>query len=250
MTMRLLLVLALLSAPWAAQAQNEHYVGIAYAPHGGAERYREEHWVVRDNAQQERLVLYRCPDGAAFARKWVRGALDDPAPDFALFDQREGYREGASLRNGERYVYVQARAGATMQSQKLPAAPDPVIDAGFDAWLRQHWDAPTVPLQFLLPSRLAWVPLEVQARDLPDARERTFRLRLDAWYGFAAPPLRVTYDRDSRRLRRFEGVSNLRDSNGGTQTVRIEFPPEAILPPPTRQDLDAASATPLTGRCD
>ena len=42
MTMRLLLMLALLSAPWAAQAQNEHYVGIAYAPHGGAERYREE----------------------------------------------------------------------------------------------------------------------------------------------------------------------------------------------------------------
>ena len=138
MTMRLLLMLALLSAPWAAQAQNEHYVGIAYAPHGGAERYREEHWVVRDHAQQERLVLYRCPDGAAFARKWVRGALDDPAPDFALFDQREGYREGASLRNGERYVYVQARAGAAMQSQKLPAAADPVIDAGFDAWLRQH----------------------------------------------------------------------------------------------------------------
>ena len=56
MTMRLLLMLALLSAPWAAQAQNEHYVGIAYAPHGGAERYREEHWVVRDHAQQERLV--------------------------------------------------------------------------------------------------------------------------------------------------------------------------------------------------
>ena len=75
-------------------------------------------------------------------------------------------------------------------------------------------------------------------------------IRDSAWYGFAAPPLRVTYDRDSRRLRRFEGVSNLRDGNGGTQTVRIEFPPEAILPAPTRQDLDAASATPLTGRCD
>ncbi|MRU29899.1 hypothetical protein FGW84_00980, partial [Xylella fastidiosa subsp. multiplex] len=62
-------------------------------------------------------------DGAAFARKWVRGAIDDPAPDFALFDQRDGYREGVSTRAGGRHVYVQAHAGAKMQSQILaPAA--------------------------------------------------------------------------------------------------------------------------------
>ncbi|WP_373848279.1 hypothetical protein, partial [Achromobacter insuavis] len=84
MTMRpdlplaLLLALILPLAPLGAQAANEHYLGYAYAPHGGAERYREEHWVVRDGARQTRLVLYRCPDGAAFARKWVRGGVDDP----------------------------------------------------------------------------------------------------------------------------------------------------------------------------
>lgn len=246
----LLLALILPLAPLGAQAANEHYLGYAYAPHGGAERYREEHWVVRDGARQTRLVLYRCPDGAAFARKWVRGGVDDPAPDFALFDQRDGYREGASRRDGERHVYMQARASAAMQSQKLPAVADPVIDAGFDAWLRAHWDPPAAPLQFLVPSRLAWVPLEVQVRDQPEPGQRTFRLRLDAWYGFAAPPLRVTYDRDSRRLRRFEGPSNLRDGNGGTQTVRIEFPADAEQAPPTQQDMDAAAATPLTGRCN
>ncbi len=250
--MRHLLLLAwLLPLPsLAAPPANEHYVGTAYAPHGGAERYREEHWVIRDGGQQTRLVLYRCPDGAAFARKWVRGAVDDPAPDFALFDQRDGYREGVSTRPDGRHVYVQARAGATMQSQILAPAADPVIDAGFDAWLRAHWDPPATPLQFLLPSRLDWVPLQVQARDAPESGERSFRLRLDAWYGFAAPPLRVTYDSGTRRLRRFEGVSNLRDANGGTQTVRIEFPPDAVLAPPSRQDQDAAAATPLTGRCN
>ncbi|WP_373790380.1 hypothetical protein [Achromobacter insuavis] len=246
----LLLALILPLAPLGAQAANEHYLGYAYAPHGGAERYREEHWVVRDGARQTRLVLYRCPDGAAFARKWVRGGVDDPAPDFALFDQRDGYREGVSSRGAERHAYVQARASATTRSQALPPAEDAVIDAGFDAWLRAHWDPPATPLRFLVPSRLALMPLEVQARDVPGQREGVFRLRLDAWYGFAAPPLRVTYDRDSRRLRRFEGPSNLRDGNGGTQTVRIEFPADAELAPPTQQDMDAAAATPLTGRCD
>ena len=119
-------------------------------------------------------MLYRCPDGAAFARKWVRGGVDDPAPDFALFDQRDGYREGASRRDGDRHVYMQARASAAMQSQKLPAVADPVIDAGFDAWLRAHWDPSAAPLQFLVPSRLAWVPLEVQVRDQPEPGKTGF----------------------------------------------------------------------------
>lgn len=246
--MRSLLALVLL-APLGAVAANQHYLGYAYDSRDGAERYREEHWVVREGGRQLRLVLYRCPGGAAFARKWVRGAIDDPAPDFALYDQRDGYREGVDSRHGARYVYVQAHAGAPMQSQKLRAVDDAVVDAGFDAWLRANWQPPAAPLRFLLPSRLDWMPLTVQARDAAGQGERSFRLRLDAWYGFAAPALRVTYDSASRRLLRFEGPSNLRDGNGGTQTVRIEFPADAIRPPPSAQDMEAAAATPLVSRC-
>lgn len=245
--MRRLLAVLLLT-PLAASAANEHYVGYAYDSRDGAERYREEHWVVREGGRQVRLVLYRCPGGEAFARKWVRGAVDDPAPDFALYDQRDGYREGVDTRLGRRTVYVQARAGAPMRSRPLPAVADAVVDAGFDAWLRANWQPPAAPLHFLVPSRLEWMPLTVQARAAGEG-ERSFRLRLDAWYGFAAPALRVTYDSASRRLRRFEGPSNLRDGNGGTQTVRIEFPADAVRPPPAAQDLDAAAATPLVSRC-
>ncbi|MDG9967876.1 hypothetical protein N7638_07530 [Achromobacter mucicolens] len=247
--MRSLLVLVLL-APLGASAANQHYVGYAYDSRDGVERYREEHWLVRDGARQDRLVLYRCPGGAAFARKWVRGAVDDPAPDFALYDQRDGYREGVDTRQGVRTVYVQPRAGAPMQHRTLPLVDDAVVDAGFDAWLRANWQPPARPPRFLVPSRLDWMPLTVQARDAASQAERSFRLRLDAWYGFAAPTLRVTYDIPSRRLLRFEGPSNLRDGNGGTPVVRIEFPADAIRPPPSKRDLEAAAATPLVARCE
>lgn len=245
---RSLLLLCL--APLTVYAANEHYLGYAYDAQDGSLRYQEEHWVMREAGRQQRLVLYRCPDGRAFARKWVRGAVDDPAPDFTLYDERDGYREGVATRDGQRYVYVQASAGATMQSRQLPATAGAVIDAGFDPWLRSNWDAPPSPMAFLVPSRQAYLDLSVNARDLPRDGERSFRLRLDAWYGFAAPPLQVFYDSDGRRLRRFEGLSNLRDANGGTQTVRIEFPPEAMQPPPSAQAVNAASETPLVRRCD
>lgn len=184
--MRSLLALVLL-APLGAVAANQHYLGYAYDSRDGAERYREEHWVVREGGRQLRLVLYRCPGGAAFARKWVRGAIDDPAPDFALYDQRDGYREGVDSRHGARYVYVQAHAGAPMQSQKLRAVDDAVVDAGFDAWLRANWQPPAAPLRFLLPSRLDWMPLTVQARDAAGQGSAASGC---AWMpGMALPPL-------------------------------------------------------------
>ena len=58
--------------------------------------FREQHLVrFADGAPDERLVMYRCLDGKAFARKRVRYADTPEAPSFQLEDARSGYREGA-----------------------------------------------------------------------------------------------------------------------------------------------------------
>jgi hypothetical protein len=44
------------------------------------------------------------------------------------------------------------------------------------------------------------------------------------------PPVTVSYDADTRRLRRYEGVSNIRNRDGENYSVRIEFPREAGEP--------------------
>ena len=78
--------------------------GLARAPGGGALLYREQHWLrLREGRPLERLVLYRCPNGVAFARKQVDYRGSAPAPAFALEDARSGYREGLR-RTGPRTV--------------------------------------------------------------------------------------------------------------------------------------------------
>ncbi|WP_144630866.1 hypothetical protein [Bordetella genomosp. 13] len=249
------LFLAALCAASAVHAQGrapaaEHYSGIALGD-DGRQAYREAHWVLRADGRQMRLVLYLCPDGRPFARKWVRGAVGDAAPDFALEDGRDGYLEGA--RDG--VVYTRASAAAPRESLRLQRPADPVIDAGFDDYLRTHWDglqAGTVgTIDFLVPGRHAFLRLKLRAEDgMADATPvRIFRLRLDAWYGFAAPTLELTYRAADRRLLRFVGISNLRDGNGGSQHVRIDFPDELRAAAPTRQDMDDAAALALVPRC-
>lgn len=243
---------------------NQHFLGIAYATEDGSELYREEHWVSRKQGREARLVQYQCSDGSPFARKWVRGATDDPAPDFDLYDQRDQYREGvrradAQRTGAAREVYVQKGGTQRPQSAPVPAQPGLVIDAGFDAYVRTHWAAllasqePVVP--FLVPSRLAVYDLKLSGAEsrpataADDGPVYRFRLKLDAWYGFAAPAVLMTYTASDRCLRRFEGVSNIRSANGGSLNVRIEFPPSERYAAPSQEEINAAAAQPLVPRC-
>lgn len=232
-----------------------HMEGRAF-DHDGHLLYRESHWQFDAPDGPTGLVLYRCPDGAPFARKWVRDHGQPQAPDFDLYDARQGYREGVRRRaDGRREVYVQRDAHAAEHAALLKEKPLPVIDAGFDAFLRGHWDslAPqaslTVP--FLLPSRLGTLDFKVTriADAVVDGQPaRRFRLGLAGLIGFALPHLDVAYAAASRTLLRFEGIANIRDVDGRNLHVRIEFPPQEAGPA-SAAGLAAAEHEALSGRC-
>lgn len=222
-----------------------------FAARDGRLLYTETHWT-RGDASPERWVLYRCADGKPFARKQVTPPAGI-APNFALQDARGRYREGVRGAAGGRIVYQQA-AGAAEQARRLGVPADGVIDAGFDAAIRRHWEAlmrgQVLQLQFLVPSRQRFFPVKVQRvgsiqRDQL-AAER-LRMTLDAWFGFAVPAVELVYARGERRLLEFLGTGNLRDARGRHPQVRIVF--DAATRRVPRPDLDAARALPLTDAC-
>lgn len=225
----------------------DHYEGLAYAK--GTQRllYREEHWLHRGGS--ERLVLYRCPDGEPFARKRVSG--EGAAPDFEFFDARTGYAEGVRTRGGRREVFTRASADAPERRSPFLPKDVQIIDAGFNSFVRQQWDALAPPkatrVSFLLPSRLR--PVDFMLHPYEGASgARSYRLSLDAWYGRALPSISVTYAQRGNRLLRFEGIGNIRDSAGNYPPVRIEFP-EANRRQASDGERVVAASAPLATRC-
>lgn len=239
-----------------AHAGARSYEGYAYSENGDTLLYRESHWLYTANGVGEQLILYRCADGAPFARKRVDSASGPATPDFEMVDARNGYREGAHTRDGRREAFIQADAQAPQRTVTVSFRENTVIDAGIDAFVRANWDslsdAGITPLSFLVPSQLGYV--DFSAKKLRDGRlgerdVRWFRFSLASWYSFAAPHLEFGYDLHTRDLREYRGPSNIHIDGSSRTNVRIDFPPAERRMDVAQEEIERAAGMPLTGRC-
>ena len=224
--------------PALAQA-DRGYVGLAVDLRDATPMY-EEHHLLRGTPQApvERLVVYRCPSGVAFARKHVRYDANPLAPEFALDDVRFGYREGAERRDGALVAFVRRDVASAEARQRVEATPRLVIDAGFDELVRLRWDAlqrgDSVPLDFLVPSRgrsYRFTIKRIGARLIEGEPASVFRLGLGGMLGWFAPDLEVSYRDADRRLMQFAGLTNIRENRDDSLSARIDFPAQREFVP-------------------
>lgn len=243
------LALTLLAAPLAASAaQIRAYVGEARSA-DDALIYEEHHLVRLDGEQPvERLVTYRCTDGQPFARKLVTYGNPVHAPTFRLDDHRFGYVEGFD----DGVVFVRAGTAAEEQRAVIKASAALVVDAGFDEFVREHWDTlqrgASVPLEFLVPSRLSSYKFKlrkVRSEAMFGAPASVFELAVSGLLGWFADPLEVGYRDSDRRLMHFKGLTNIRKTLDSNIVAQIRFPPAREDDSQTQASIDTARAEPL-----
>lgn len=219
-----------------ADASYERHVGLAMGYTDGRRLYDEEHLLKMQGADVlERVVLYRCPDGEPFARKHMRTGAAPLQPTFEMQDARLGYVEGFQAIEQGWEVYFQRAADRPRDSERLEVPAEGVVDAGFDAFVRQRWEAllsgKKLKIAFLVPSRLDFLDFKVQhLRAETEAGEpaQVFRLALSGMLGWFVDGIDVWYADADRRLLRFDGLSNVRAPDGANYTARIRFPKDRI----------------------
>jgi hypothetical protein len=232
--MRLMMLsscLMMLSATCMADFEVRYEQGKAWNSDKTKVLYYESHWTTSENAVlKNRTVLYRCVDGTAFARKEINYARSTLAPEFSFNDVRFNYQEGLRWQKDRPELWF-VRNG--QRQQKLLSNSDKLVaDAGFDVFVKNQWPALSAArrqsLQFAVPSRLTSYAFNLQRiNSLPFNKEpaQSFKLSIDGWLGFVAPNIEITYSRNSKRLLRFKGLSNILN-NQGEKPVNaiIEFP--------------------------
>lgn len=250
-----LLLAATLCLPAGVTAAPVRFEGAAHAVTDGRLLYREVHWQASPRDGDERLVLYLCPGGQPFARKWMPASTIAQVRGYRLEDRRSGQAATVDVSDGAVAIRWQEATAEPPRQRQLALEPQAVVDAGFDAAVRRHWPAmmrgEPVRLAFLMPGRQRWVPVRVQRLggvSWQGVPAQSIRVSVDAWYGFAAPTLALVYADADRRLLEFRGTSNLRDEGGRYPEVRVSFRDAAVPGDPAQWRRD--QQRPLVARCD
>lgn len=234
----LLLTLMLACSIPLAQASEPRWrvTGDAQRLDNGAPAYREIH----DIAAIEHTVRYEAPDGRLLASKQLDYGQGLNTPVYELEDVRFQRRTGSRWQDGQ-FVVFRAQQDKPVREQTLAAAPDLVIDAGFDHFIRAHWDrlvaGEAVPFSFAVADPL--VTLAMAMRAVPASESAIAEKHDDYRYfvassrnrliGWAIPDIHVAYDANDKLLRIYQGLSNLTDDRDQRQNVLIRYRYEPVV---------------------
>lgn len=207
-------------------------VGYAYAAGSGELIYTEHHqewW--KGNRILRDTVTYRDPEGSVIGEKHVDFRTGDDAPEFLLRNIRTGHSEGARAKSKQLEVSFKQAQGAPLKSEALNLPKGAIVDAGFDRFVENNWDAlmrgDTFVRPFLIPSRLQFMDFRIRrVDDGRDPERATFEMAIDSpLVRLFAPSIKVAYQTNGRTLLEYDGVSNMRNSDGENLDVKIRFNP-------------------------
>lgn len=217
--------------PWA--------IGTAWSTDQSQVLYREVHFAENTNLELTTRVEYRRDDNDLFAEKTIDYSVSVTAPAISQIDYRNDARIVTRHPNPEPGPVVELEVrphdSDEVQTDTFDYEEGLIIDAGFDPFVRQHWDrlvdGRRVTTDFLVPARMDTVHISISKTNNSDCNfpsqamhcfviKPAGFLRVVSWF---VDPIHIAYHADTRRLLMFEGVSNFRDDAGEPRNALIHF---------------------------
>ena len=217
--------LLILSFSASLAAEREVHWGEARSRQGELV-YRERHSVTSEGGQvMTSLTEYFSPAGQLLATMESDYSRNLSMPTYVFDDLRRGYREGLRDEDGEYIIFKKAKDGEE-ETEAITNTQDVFSCQGWHYYLVNNLavlERDNVELNLILPSELKAFPFEIQrVRSEGDRVEAV--LKLNHWlFRYFAPTLQLVYDSKSRKLVEYRGISNILDSKGDRQDVRIVY---------------------------
>jgi hypothetical protein len=210
-----------------AAEQVERFRGDAYDLKTGKFVYSENHSAYyQSGVHVYSRVSYRDPSGKEFASKMIRFHPNKLQPTYELRDTRDGYVEGIRREGGKTVYYARRKTDQPMQERAIATPAPAVFDAGFDYFVQENFDricaGNNMSFYFAVPAELDYFRLRVSRKETGELCR--INLELDNFIlRQLVKPIKIWYDTKERRLRKYEGISNINGPDGKSLKVRIVF---------------------------
>lgn len=202
-------------------AQELRFSGQAYDLESGELLYSEHHRVqlTQEGRYSSSTASYRYPDGREIAKKELDYSSNPLSPVLQFDDFRA--QTSLSVRPESNQLLLDEVQGddSRLEVVELPEDGPLVVDAGFDQLVMSNWSklvsGQVLEFDFLALSRASLVPFKVEMI-AGDEDTVTLAIAPQNWLiGLLMDPIRLVYERDTARLLRYYGVTNIPVSEDG-----------------------------------
>jgi hypothetical protein len=208
-------------------------IGEAFDLDSNKPLYSETHCVSGDALMRE--VIYKDAANQLIAYKVLDYATGSNTPSYVQHNVYSQDSIAVELEQ-ERQEIIFTATDAERPDQPSVSSVKPgnalpvVIDAGFDAFVRENWHSLVAgerkQFQFPFAARESVVELSIASASCSYATEtdQCFTLELNNWLlSMLADPIELGYDAKLQRLARFRGISNISDDAGEALAVDIHY---------------------------
>lgn len=206
-------------------------VGVAKAPNGNF-LYCE----LVDQTNQHELRIDYVKDKNIFASKELKYTTNTTMPSVRQKDFRFGEVREAEVTEEKIKLHYQASSDKKNFSAAIARKDVDVIDAGFDNFVRIHWDelqsGKTLSINFASIAHLKALPLRISSQPLgkcgrnvssTQSTNYCFYVEIDnAFLRMLLGNIKLIYDHQ-RKLEEFNGVVNILGEKESNQTAKIHY---------------------------
>ena len=207
-------------------------VGYAYDKNGENLLYTEHHHEVRgEGLVSKSRVLYKKINGEVFAEKDLDFSIDFFLPEFSLLNSKTGHNEVTRYVDDNYQVSFVKNSEARRKEKPLNYSSGAISDAGFDNFITSHWgeiaSGQEYTRDFLIPGLLRFFKFRIYQDSIIEEDGIKFRvLHIEPANFFLrklAGTSKLYYAYDWPELKKFQGISNMRDENGDNYQVVIKY---------------------------
>lgn len=211
------------------KAHCETQVFEAVAKYKGQVAYLERHTVVYDDQTLiKSLTEYLDPQGKTIASLRSDFTHSLAAPEYIFEDRRQHTLQGQRWQNKKLEVFSQAGPKKNIMKKDLSKSPIPMMGGEgmiyyIGAHLKELIGSEGMDFKLVVPGRLSSFDFVIEPL-AHNEQEAAFEIKMKSWFmRLFGPRLKLIYDLPKKRLKSFEGLSNVRDSEGAMMSVDIQY---------------------------
>lgn len=181
-----------------------------------------------DGKPSEITTKYYDATNKLIAQRTLSFSKSKFAPDFKTEDFRTGYIEGAEAKGNKFRLFVKESKDDKLKEKTISIPAPAVIDGGFNQYIKANWSelekGTALIFNFAVASRLDYYKMRAVKIS---ATDKTMKVKIEPErkiLRMLASPIVVNYDKSTKRILSYEGISNISDENGDNFTIKLVYP--------------------------